>query len=200
MNVADTLLDLTSLPFDSVIKARRALKRASDPTTQNAKAGPSMSKERRLAMMKAQLASMQQRKGKAVHVVPTRPGDLGSDEEDSDDEPETESTSKGRREKRNSKHAYVPPPIGEMKLNSSPSAMGTKRQVSRNRQVVEFGKTVSENRIQGVGLTSRTDAIRASHPYQLAGSIRICIHNHTTFCPPCCRTSCPDSNSRLPLL
>ena len=73
-----------------------------------------MSKERRLAMMKAQLASMQQRKGKAAHVVLTRPGDLGSDEEDSDDEPETESTSKGPREKRSNKHAYVPPPIGEM--------------------------------------------------------------------------------------
>lgn len=119
--------DLTSLPFDSVIKARRALKRVSDPAPKNAKAGPSMTKERRLAMMKAKLASMQQRKGKAAHVSPIQQGDLSGEEGDSDDEPETEFTSKGRREKRDNKHA--------------PSAMSSKRQVSRHRQVVEIGKT-----------------------------------------------------------
>ncbi|WWC65813.1 uncharacterized protein I303_108435 [Kwoniella dejecticola CBS 10117] len=115
--------DLTSLPLSTLAKAQKSLSSAKQASSSGS------SKEDRVAAIKAKLAQMQKGKGKASAVDPyaqasnhgvTTNGSESESESGSDSGPESGST------KRGSKHA--------------PTAMSTKKQVSRNRRVVDIHK------------------------------------------------------------
>ncbi|WWD04563.1 hypothetical protein V865_002633 [Kwoniella europaea PYCC6329] len=119
--------DLTSLPLSTLAKAQKSL--SSYAKQRSSSSSSASSKEDKLLAIKAKLAQLQKGKGKAVAVDPysgssTRQvDDRGSDGDsasDSDSGPEQGSTKRGH------KHA--------------PTAMSTKKQVSRNRQVVDLHK------------------------------------------------------------
>ncbi|WVW86961.1 hypothetical protein I302_109017 [Kwoniella bestiolae CBS 10118] len=118
--------DLTSLPLSTLAKAQKSLSSTSKQRSSSSSSGSS--REDKLQAIKAKLAQMQKGKGKATTVDPYSRsasardgGDAGNGRDsDSDSGPETGST------KRGSKHA--------------PTAMSTKKQVSRNRQVVDVHK------------------------------------------------------------
>ncbi|WWD20276.1 hypothetical protein CI109_104752 [Kwoniella shandongensis] len=113
--------DLTSLPLSTLAKAQKAL--GSRKSTSSASS--SSNKEDKLQAIKAKLAQLQKGKGKAVDVPlyeDDRAGRRHGDSDSSDDDgPESQSSLK-----RGNKHA--------------PASMSTKRQVSRNRQVVDVHK------------------------------------------------------------
>ncbi|WVQ66082.1 uncharacterized protein L199_004260 [Kwoniella botswanensis] len=120
--------DLTSLPLSTLVKAQKSL--SSSAKQRSSSSSSASSKEDKLLAIKAKLAQLQKGKGKAAAVDPysgstsTRQVDDGGSDgdsaSDSDSGPEQGSTKRGH------KHA--------------PTAMSTKKQVSRNRQVVDVHK------------------------------------------------------------
>ncbi|KAK6908487.1 hypothetical protein I203_102489 [Kwoniella mangroviensis CBS 8507] len=119
--------DLTSLPLSTLAKAQKSL--SPSAKQRSSSSSSTSSKEDKLLAIKARLAQLQKGKGKAVAVDPysgssTRQEDDGASDGDSDSDsdsgPEQGSTKRGH------KHA--------------PTAMSTKKQVSRNRQVVDVHK------------------------------------------------------------
>ncbi|WWC73728.1 uncharacterized protein I206_107700 [Kwoniella pini CBS 10737] len=116
--------DLTSLPLSTLAKAQKTLASPKQRSSSSS-SSTSSTKEERVAAIKAKLAQLQKGKGKAITVDPysqssARNGTASEDENSSDEDsgPEMGST------KRGSKHA--------------PVALSTKKQVSRNRQVVDI--------------------------------------------------------------
>ncbi|EIW71549.1 hypothetical protein TREMEDRAFT_27647 [Tremella mesenterica DSM 1558] len=114
--------DLTSVPFASLLKAQRALRKTnkndiiSEPHT-------SSSKDKKVERIKARLATLQKTKGKAALV----PLEARGSESPSGSGSEDGGSNLQDRIKRGNKHA--------------PAAMSTKRQVSRIRKVVDVAKT-----------------------------------------------------------
>ncbi|WVQ77725.1 hypothetical protein IAR50_007415 [Cryptococcus sp. DSM 104548] len=109
--------NLKSLPLATLAKAQKSLGRKESSSSS------SQTKEEKLAAAKAKLAQLQRGKGKVVAVPERQAGRTNKDASDSDDSG-PESTAAGR----SNKHA--------------PTAMSTKRQVTRKRQVIDVPKPV----------------------------------------------------------
>ncbi|OCF73236.1 hypothetical protein I204_06467 [Kwoniella mangroviensis CBS 8886] len=121
--------DLTSLPLSTLAKAQKSL--SPSAKQRSSSSSSTSSKEDKLLAIKARLAQLQKGKGKAVAVDPysgssTRQEDDGASDGDSDSDSDSDSGPEQGSTKRGHKHA--------------PTAMSTKKQVSRNRQVVDVHK------------------------------------------------------------
>ncbi|WVN89948.1 uncharacterized protein L203_105178 [Cryptococcus depauperatus CBS 7841] len=115
--------NLDSLPLSALAKAQKSLSRKTSSSFSS-----SSSKEEKLVAVKAKLSQIQRNKGKTTTFpelhMDGRVNQGNKDQNpDSDSEPETESFS---TTKRSNKHA--------------PTAMSTKNQVSRRRQVIDTAK------------------------------------------------------------